>query len=106
VSDSLALILALVALAAALATAVARPRLLSEALVAVAGAAVLVALGASSVHEARHALSELGSTVGFIAALLVLAEGCRREGLFTAIGSLPAAHARCSRTPSTTSRRS
>jgi arsenical pump membrane protein len=94
VSDSLALILALGALAAALATAVARPRLLSESLVALAGAAVLVATGAAGVHEARHALSELDSTVGFLAALLVLAEGCRREGLFAAIGSLLAARAR------------
>jgi arsenical pump membrane protein len=94
VSDSLARILALGALAAALATAVARPRLLSESLVALAGAAVLVATGAAGVHEARHALSELDSTVGFLAALLVLAEGCRREGLFAAIGSLLAARAR------------
>ena len=39
-------------------------------------------------------ISELGSTVGFLAALLVLAEGCRREGLFAAIGSLLAVRAR------------
>jgi arsenical pump membrane protein len=96
VSDSLALLLALGALAAALATAVARPRLLPEALVATAGAVVLVTLGASSLDAARHAISELGSTVCFLAALLVLAEGCRREGLFAAIGSLLAGRARAS----------
>ncbi|MDX6540231.1 MAG: arsenical pump rane protein [Gaiellales bacterium] len=93
-SDSLALLLALAALAAALATAVTRPRLLPEALVATAGAAMLVAVGASSVHAARFAISELASTVCFLAALLVLAEGCRREGLFVAIGSLLASRAR------------
>ncbi|MDX6618046.1 MAG: arsenical pump rane protein [Gaiellales bacterium] len=93
-SDSLALLLALAALAAALATAVTRPRLLPEALVATAGAAMLVAVGASSVHAARFAISELASTVCFLAALLVLAEGCRREGLFMAIGSLLARRAR------------
>ncbi|HEY3613550.1 MAG TPA: SLC13 family permease, partial [Gaiellales bacterium] len=93
-SDPLALALALCALAAALAAAVARPRLLPEALVAGVGAILLVALGAASGDEARHALSALGSTVCFLAALLVLAEGCRREGLFDAIGALLATRAR------------
>jgi hypothetical protein len=72
VSDSLALVLALCALAAALAAAVARPRFLPEAVVAPGGALVLVALGATTVGEARHAISELGSAVCFLAALLVL----------------------------------
>jgi arsenical pump membrane protein len=94
VSESLALILALCALAGALASAVVRSRLLSEALVATAGAVLLVAVGASSVDGARHAISGLGSTVCFLAALLVLAEGCRREGLFDAIGALLAVRAR------------
>jgi arsenical pump membrane protein len=53
-----------------------------------------VAVGASSVSEARGAISGLGSTVCFLAALLVLAEGCRREGLFEAIGSFLAVGAR------------
>jgi arsenical pump membrane protein len=39
-------------------------------------------------------VDDLGSTVCFLAALLVLAEGCRREGLFDAIGALLAVHAR------------
>jgi arsenical pump membrane protein len=90
----LSLILALCALACALAAAVARPRLPPEALVATVGAALLVGFGASSVAEARHAVSGLGSTVCFLAALLVLAEGCRREGLFDAIGALLAVRAR------------
>ena len=56
--------------------------------VATAGALVLLATGAISLSGAGHALSALGPTVGFLAALLVLAEGCRREGLFDALGAI------------------
>ncbi len=94
VPESLSLVLALCALAGALAAAVARARLLPEALVATAGAAVLVSVGASSVADAYHAVSGLSSTLLFLAALLVLAEGCRRDGLFDAIGALLAVRAR------------
>ena len=83
----MALALSLFALVAALAAAVARPWWLPEAVVATVGAAVLVAVGAIGFSGARHALAELGPTVGFLAALLVLAEGCRREGVFAAIGA-------------------
>jgi arsenical pump membrane protein len=93
VSDVPALILALVLLAVALAAAVARPRWLPESVAAAAGAVILVVVGAISLSGARHALSDLAPTVGFLAALLVLAEGCRREGLFDAIGALMAGHA-------------
>ena len=65
-----------------------------EALAAAGGAALLVAVGALSVSDARDAIGDLGPTVGFLAALLVLAEGCRREGLFEAMGGLMAAGAR------------
>ena len=51
-------------------------------------AALLVAVGTLSVSDARQALGDLGPTVGFLAALLVLAEGCCREGLFEAMGAL------------------
>jgi arsenical pump membrane protein len=94
VRGALDLILALVLLAVALGTAVVRPPWLPEAIAALTGAVVLVAVGAIGVGDARHALSDLGPTVGFRAALLVLAEGCRREGLFEAIGALMARHAR------------
>jgi arsenical pump membrane protein len=94
VSDPLALILALCALAAALTAAVVRARLLPEALVATLGAVLLVAVDATSVDEAHAMVSELGSTVCFLAALLILAEGCRREGLFDAIGLLLAVRSR------------
>ena len=86
-AEPLALVLSLLALAATLATAVARPPWLPEAAVAAGGGALLVALGAISFTGARHALGALGPTVGFLAALLVLAEGCRRERVFTATGA-------------------
>ena len=88
--EALALVLALLALAGTLAAAVARTRWPAETAVAVGGATVLVVAGALSASEARHALEDLGPTVGFLAALLVLAEGCRREGLFEAMGGLMA----------------
>jgi arsenical pump membrane protein len=94
VSEGLALGLSLCALAAALAAAIVRPRRLPEWVVAGAGALLLVAVGATSAGAARHALSGLGSTVCFLAALLVLAEGCRRDGLFDAIGALLALRGR------------
>jgi len=88
VTDGLALALALVALAATLAAAVARPPYLSEALAAAIGAAGLVTVGAISVSAARHALGDLGPTVGFLAAMLLIADGCRREGVFDAAGAV------------------
>ncbi|HEY6522194.1 MAG TPA: SLC13 family permease [Solirubrobacteraceae bacterium] len=81
---------ALVALAASLTAAVARWRRAPDWAVAVAAAMVVVIVGALSLHGARTALGRLGPTVGFLAALLVLADGCRRAGLFDALGALMA----------------
>ena len=39
---------------------------------------------------AGDALRELGPTVGFLAAMLLIADGCRREGLFDAMGAVMA----------------
>lgn len=89
-----ALVLSLLALAGTLAAAVRRPRRLPESVVAAGGAALLVAVGAISLTGTRHALADLGPTVGFLAALLVLADGCRREGVFTAIGARMASFSR------------
>jgi arsenical pump membrane protein len=83
-----ALAISLVVLVAALAAAVVRhPRAPGPA-VAVAGALVLLAAGIVGAHQALHAIRELAPTVGFLAALLVLADGCRREGLFDALGTI------------------
>jgi arsenical pump membrane protein len=58
--------------------------------VAVVGAALLVAVGALGLSRAGDVLRELAPTIGFLAALLLIAEGARREGLFDALGSLMA----------------
>ena len=80
-------VVALVVLAACLAAAVARPRWAPDWAVAAGGAIVLVAIGILSTADARAALRQLGPTVGFLAALLVLADGCRRAGMFDALGA-------------------
>jgi arsenical pump membrane protein len=90
VTDGVALALSLVVLAATLGVAVARPPYVSEALAACAGALLLVIVGAVGLSEAGDALRDLGPTVGFLAAMLLIAEGCRREGLFDAMGALMA----------------
>jgi arsenical pump membrane protein len=89
-TDGPALALALLALAVTLAVAVARPRYMSEAVAACAGAVVLLIVGAVGLSPAGHELRALAPTVGFLAAMLLLADGCRREGLFDAIGALMA----------------
>jgi len=78
---------ALLALAATLAAAVARPRLAPDWAVATVAAILLVATGVLSLDDARDAASDLGPTIGFLAALLVLADGCREAGLFEAFGA-------------------
>ncbi|MBV9422163.1 MAG: hypothetical protein JOZ98_04585 [Solirubrobacterales bacterium] len=89
-ADALALALALVVLAATLGVAVARPPYLSEALAACGGAILLVIVGAVGLSAAGAAVRDLGPTVGFLAAMLLIAEGCRREGLFDAVGAVMA----------------
>ena len=82
--------IALVALAVSLTAAVARWRRAPDWAVPRAAAVVVVIVGALSFHGARTALGRLGPTVGFLAALLVLADGCRRAGVFDALGALMA----------------
>ena len=77
---------ALIALAATLAAAVARPRWAPEWLVAVVASLLLLASGVLSASDVRHTLARLGPTVGFLAALLVLAAQCGRAGVFDALG--------------------
>jgi arsenical pump membrane protein len=90
VPEGLALALSLAGLAATLAAAVARPRWLPEAAVAVGAATALVAVGAVTLSRAGQALGHLAPTIGFLAALLLLADGCRRDELFQALGGLMA----------------
>lgn len=87
-SESLKLALSLAGLAATLGVAVARPQWLPESVMAAVAATGLVAVGAISVDRARQAVDDLLPTIGFLAALLLLADGCRREGLFEALGDV------------------
>jgi arsenical pump membrane protein len=89
-SVHLPLVLALVGLAITLAVAVARPPWLPEAVAAVVAAAVCVGFSAVSIDRTRQALGDLAPTIGFLAALLLIGDACRREGLFDALGTLMA----------------
>ena len=81
---------ALVALLAARRQLGRPPRWAPDWAVAAVGAGLLVAVGVLSLSGARSTLRELGPTVGFLAALLVLADGCRRAGMFDALGAVMA----------------
>lgn len=70
-----------------LASAIIRPRWLPEWLAAAVGALFLLAVGAIGASGARAATVSLDTTVGFLAALLVLSEGCRRQQVFQALGA-------------------
>jgi arsenical pump membrane protein len=84
------LTLALVALAVVLGFALVRPRGWPEAVAAVPAAALLIAIGSVSLHEAAAEVGRLLPIVGFLAAVLVLARLCDDEGLFRAAGAVMA----------------
>jgi arsenical pump membrane protein len=75
-----------VLLAGVLACALVRPWGWPEAVVAVPAALVVLATGAISLDQARAAAERLGPVIGFLAAVLVLAQLCDDEGLFRACG--------------------
>jgi arsenical pump membrane protein len=87
-------VVAVVALLGVLAVAIARPRRVPEAAVAVTAAGLLILLGVVSPAAARHEIGVLGPTVGFLAAILVLGHLCAEEGLFSALGELLAGASR------------
>ena len=81
------LTLALVALAVVLAFAMVRPHGWPEAVVAVPAAALLIAFGVVPLPDAAAEVVRLLPVVGFLAAVLVLAQLCDDEGLFRAAGA-------------------
>jgi len=87
VSTPLAEAVSAVLLLAALAGAVVRPWGWPEAVVAVPAAVVVIGIGAISLSQARAEAEQLGPVIGFLAAVLVLAQLCDDEGLFRACGA-------------------
>ncbi len=85
--SALAESLAVLLLIATLGCAIVRPRGLPEAAVAVPAAALLLVLGVLPLGQARTEAGSLAPTIGFLAAVLVLANLCDRYGLFEAAGS-------------------
>jgi arsenical pump membrane protein len=77
---------ALLALAGMLITAVRRPRGLPEVVVAAPAVGLLLAVGAISFADAKSEVEQLGPVVGFLAAVLVIADCCDDEGVFRAAG--------------------
>lgn len=84
---NLTLLLAVASLAAVLVFAVVRPRGWPEAIAAVPAVALLIAVGAISLHDAMAEAERLLSVVAFLGAVLVLAKMCDDEGLFEAAGA-------------------
>jgi arsenical pump membrane protein len=69
-----------------LAFAVLRPRGLTEAVVAVPAAALVVLLGIVSAGAAGDTLRRIGPTVGFLAAILLFGHLCAEAGVFEHLG--------------------
>jgi arsenical pump membrane protein len=70
-----------------LACAVVRPWGLPEAVVAVPAAGLVIVTGAISLDHAQAEAERLGPVIGFLAAVLVLAQLCDDDGLFRACGA-------------------
>jgi arsenical pump membrane protein len=87
-------VVAVALLAFSLAVAVFRPRGVSEAVVAVPAAGLVVLLGIVPADAAGRTLRELAPTVGFLAGVLVFGHLCDEAGVFAYLGASAALAAR------------
>jgi len=87
-------VIGVVCLLALLVTAHRHPRPLTEAAVACAVTGVVLATGYVGLHEAGEAVRPLAPVVGFLVAILVVAEVCARAGLFEAAADVVRHHSR------------
>jgi arsenical pump membrane protein len=86
VPGALAETIAVAILILSLVIAIARPLGLSEAVVAVPGAVLLVVTGIVTTHDALDRLEEIGPTVAFLAGILVFGHLCAEAGVFDYLG--------------------
>lgn len=77
-----------------LAFAIIRPKRLPEAVAAVPAAAIALATGIISWHDAGATVGRLGSTIGFLAAVLVIAHLSDVDGVFRWLGGVMARRSR------------
>ncbi len=93
-SSPIAETLAALLLVATLLFAVTRPKGWPEAVFAVPASGLLLLLGALPLNQAGAEARSLAPTLGFLAAILVLADMCDRYGLFKAAGTWMATKSR------------
>jgi arsenical pump membrane protein len=86
--------IAILALIAVIAAAVVGSRRVPEVAIAAPLAILLVLLRVVEPHTAADEVGRLGPTVGFLAAVLVLAHLCDEEGVFAAVGAVMARRCR------------
>ena len=87
---ALAETIAIVVLVVSLVVAIRRPLGISEAVVAVPGAALLILTGIIGWDAAVDRIEEIGPTVGFLAAILVFGHLCAEAGVFDYLGTVAA----------------
>lgn len=80
-------VIPLLALVALIAVAYLHPPWWVEATAAIAGAGAVLATSALTLHQARVETTRLGPVVVFLVAILTVAESCRANGVFAAVGA-------------------